>query len=179
MKTKLKNKKEIIWFGVHYTGAFNLWKWSSNTFTFCVLLKFILYFSKKNKNTEMKKDKRNSRESWFLLFMPENHDLHPNFIEIPFINVFKDFLYTMTLTLWDFKQWWSLPHFCVISLSYSSPNPHSQLLNRFLCFSSSTILSNIDVSGHYIQLFSLFTQILFLSNDIIPKELSFHTYIGC
>ena len=40
----------------------------------------------------MKKDKCNSRESWFLLFMPENHNLHPNFIEIPFINVSKDFL---------------------------------------------------------------------------------------
>lgn len=62
-------------------------------------LKFILYFSKKNKNTEMKKDKCNSRESWFLLFMPENHNFHPNFIEIPFINVSKDFLDTMTLTL--------------------------------------------------------------------------------
>ena len=132
-----------------------------------------LYYTsvKKKKNTEMKKDKCNSRESWFLLFMPENHNLHPNFIEIPFINVSKDFLDTMTLTLWDFKQWWSHPHFCI--------NLPSQLLNRFLCFSSSTSLSNIDVSGHNIQLFSLFTQILFLTNDIIPKELSFHTYIGC
>lgn len=117
MKIKFINKKKLFDFDVHYTGAFNLWKWSSNTFTFCVLLKFIWYFSKKkNKNTEMKKDKCNSRESWFLLFMPENHNFHPNFIEIPFINVSKDFLDTMTLTLWDFKKWW-LPHFCIISLS--------------------------------------------------------------
>ena len=110
----------------------------------------------------MKKDKCNSRESWFLHFMPENHDLHPNFIEIPFINVSKDFLDTMTLTLWDFKQWWSLPHFCIISLSYFPPNLPCQLLNRSLCFSSSTSLSNIDVSGHYIQLFSLLTKCRYL-----------------